>query len=311
MANSIDQSIYQTLAYFDLFNFPLTKEELFRYLWMPPRLSYQEVFGYLHDNPTLFVAKYGYYFLPGREEIVETRRRATVATELKLIRARRAVRLIRSVPFLRAIFVCNSVGADNAAPESDIDFFIIAEAKRIWIVRLFSNLILLLFGMRRHGDKISDRICLSFYVDTTHLDLAPWRVADDDVHFAYWLHGMLPLYDQDNYYKKFIEANSWTKKYLPNATMSRDSSVPQNDNTIVERFWKLIWEKMWGGAYGDIIERQAESFQRAKMKFASQGKEKNDDKGVVVEDGVLKFHERDTRRAVRERWCERVKLLKC
>ncbi len=233
MLNSpLEQSIFKTLAYFDLLNYPLTKEELFRYLWMPPQVVYEEFVLSLRaerSNPpeiamsvvssnllAMTEQKYGYYFLLGREDTVERRRRAIVPTELKLRKARHAAKLLCSIPFLRAIFVCNSVGAEVARPESDIDFFIVAEPNRIWLVRFFTNFILRLFGLRTYGTHERDRICLSFYVDADHLDLAPWRVADDDIHFAYWLHQMLPIYDPGNYYEKFLEANSWTKRFLPN-----------------------------------------------------------------------------------------------
>ena len=36
----MEQSILRTLAYFDLADYPLTKEELFSYLWQSPAVSY-------------------------------------------------------------------------------------------------------------------------------------------------------------------------------------------------------------------------------------------------------------------------------
>ena len=327
----LEQAVLKTLSYFDLFNLPLTQEELFKFLWMPPRMGFEEFKKMCEHTKeyesTNYECKSDYYFLPGREEIITLRQKGAEETERKLIKARRAVKFVRSVPFLRAIFVCNSVGARMAKPESDIDFFIIAEKNRIWIVRLFTNLILRLFGMRTYDSHQANRTCLSFYVDAAHLDLAPWRAVDDDIHFAYWLNQMIPLYDPENYYEKFLRANSWIEKYLPNTHLSsraesRDlTNMPpdfstslrsgRNDNTNqvvgahLGRAWKKMWEAMWRGSYGDMIEREAKKLQLTKMKLSLKEKAKLPDHGVVLGDGVIKLHENDTRAAVREKWFQK------
>ncbi len=345
----LEQSILITLAYFDIFNFPLTREELFRYLWMPPRMGFGEFVGVLDSiNSQKFQTKEGSYFLSGRQDVVETRKHAAVITKQKLIKAGRAVKLIRSIPFLKAVFVCNSVGAGMAREESDIDLFIVAEKNRIWIVRLFTNLILRLFGMRTYGSHQADRMCLSFYVDNDHLDLAPWRVSDDDAHFAYWLHMMVPVYDPEKYYEKFLKANKWVERFLPNVCLSsraystgsgqvpsrdplaapsqepRDfSTTPsvrretrsgsgRNDNGVrsigaVGRAWKKMWETMWRGNYGNTIENEAKKVQLTKMSFSLKEKSKIKDNGVVIDTGILKLHEHDTRGAIREKWLEKCK----
>ncbi len=369
----LENSLVKTLAYFDLFNFPLIEEELFKFLWMPPhlrqgfggqtRMGFEE-FGKLASElarplPTLSFAKErgdslspsqrrereersrtigwrdSYYFLPGREEIISTRQKGAKETERKLIKARRAVKLIRSVPFLRAVFVCNSVGARMARPESDIDFFIVAEKNRIWIVRFFTNVILRLFGMRTYGSHQANRVCLSFYVDVAHLDLTPWRAVDEDIHFAYWMHQMIPLYDPENYYEKFLKANTWVEKFLPNVFMSTsetppcpplkrggcgDSSPPFKEGTGGEvsgmvgdsrlgRIWKKMWEAMWWGSYGNIIESEAKKLQMIKMKLSTKEKAKLPDHGVVITDGVIKLHENDARRVVRDSWLKKIERL--
>ncbi len=314
-------SIIKTLAYFDLADYPLIKEELFSWLWLPPAIGYSE---FLNTLPALNLnSKYGYYFLPGREAIVEERRRKLLISEQKLKIARRAAKIIKSVPFLRAVFVCNSTGAEQANEDSDIDFFIVTEKNRIWITRLLVTFLLELFRLRRSGKHIKNKVCLSFYVTVYNLDLANFRVADDDVHFAYWLNQMLPIFDPEDYYLKFLHVNLWTKTYLPNAEPKQTSSyllkIPESR---FGKLWKKIWEKMWEGSYGDLINSQAKKIQLAKMSrsrsasrsrmldFAEAKSAKSsgnmihqgEDKGVVISDGVLKFHEKDARIDYLEKW---------
>ena len=297
------QSIINTLAYFDLADYPLTKEELFSFLWQPPASSYPDFLNTIGN----LNSKFGYYFLPGREETVEVRRRKLLISEQKLKIARRAVKIIRSVPYLRAVFVCNTTGSEQANEDSDIDFFIVTEKNRIWITRLFVTFLLTLFGLRRAGKQVKNKICLSFYVTTTSLDLAKWRVADDDIHFAYWINQMLPVFDPENYYFKFLEANLWTKTYLSNLNPNQASSyLPKIPESRFGKIWKKVWEKMWEGSYGDVINNQAKQMQLSKMKFSGKEIDRGEDKGVVISDEVLKFHEKDTRIAYREAWKQKI-----
>lgn len=304
-SSPLEQSIFKTLAYFDIADYPLTKEELFAFLWQPPVVGYAEFLEKIEKIG--MPEKYGYFFLNGREETVEKRREKLLCSEKKLKLAVKYAKRIRSVPFLRAIFVCNSVGTEQAIDRSDIDFFIITSPKRIWLARFFTNLILRVLGKRAYGENIKDRACLSFYVDINNLDLSSSRIREDDIHFAYWINQMLPIYDPDNLYNKFLQANSWTKKYLPN--------IYPNVKTISRYFifdskigimWKKFWEKIWGVAYGDLIEGQAKSFQQVKLKISIKDKAKLNDKGVVLKEGVLKFHENDRRAWYRDEWMKRI-----
>ncbi len=305
MSADLQGSIRNTLAYFDLSDYPLTKEELFSFLWQPPVISYSD---FLNTIAGLNLdSKFGYYFLPGREKLAEVRRRKLLISEQKLKIARWGAKIIKSVPYLRAVFVCNTTGSEQASVNSDVDFFIVTEKNRIWITRLLITFLLELFRLRRVGKRVENKICLSFYVTTESLDLAKWRVADDDIHFAYWINQMLPVFDPDNYYAKFLDANSWTREYLPNLDSNQISSyllkIPESG---LGKIWKKAWEKMWEGSYGDIINNQAKQIQLSKMKMSGKPLDRGEDKGVVISDEVLKFHEKDTRIGYREAWKQKI-----
>ncbi|MDD4476988.1 MAG: hypothetical protein PHY40_02405 [Patescibacteria group bacterium] len=301
----LKSSIIQTLSYFNFFDYPLTKEELFEFLWRPPRVSYEDFLNELEKikNENSVETKCGYYFLPGRNEITEKRRAALVESEIKIKIAKRAIKKIRSIPFLRAVFVCNSVGAEEATKESDIDFLIVAARGRVWIVRFFANLILRVFGMRTYGSKQADKICLSFFIDEDNLDLSRCRIEEDDIHFAYWTRRMIPLYDPLNYYQKFLNANNWVEKFLPYIFKEANftSRVSVSD-TLFAVCWKKAWEKMWAVAYGNMIEKQAREWQLAKIKFSVKEKAVAGDKGVIFGDGIIKLHENDCRLAIRKKF---------
>lgn len=288
----LEDSIRKTLAYFRLFNYPLTKEELFAYLWAPPRVGYDEFISHFQQTSA--------------GQIIDTednRRRRLLISEHKLKKAVSAVKKIRAVPFLRAVFVCNSAGSGLAGRDSDIDFFIITEPRRIWLVRFFTNFIYKFLGLRTYGKNKRDKICLSYYADSGHLDLSAQKALDEDIHFAYWLHQMIPIFDPLNYYEKFLSANKWTEKFLPNISRkSKTGYLYLVKDSSASRVWRKSWESLWNGGYGDMLEAQAKGIQLQRLKMTLKGSADKSDRGVVLGDEVIKLHEHDTRLEIHSNW---------
>lgn len=305
MHQALQQSILQTLAYFSVASFPLTKEEILRHLWKGPNVSLTELENELQVlvDGGVITEKWSYYFLLGEEKTIEIRRRAVVFNDQKLKKARRACRLIAWVPFLRAVMVCNSVGREVAVKESDIDLFIVADKGRLWVVRSFTNFILRLFGLRTYNHKGRDRICLSFFIITSELDLAPYRAIAEDIHFAYWLHQMVPIFDPENYYAKILAANIWVDNLLPNrkTAVSNFSLRLGILGTITKRFFEIAWK----GPYGDLIEKQGKAIQWMKIKPKVKELAGNSDTNVVINDSIVKLHEHDARLNYREAWLKK------
>lgn len=307
----IKQSILKTLAYFDIFNYPLTKEEIFRYLYKDNviNIEYPEFINQLQQLQQLHHLQHhnGLYFLPGREEIVNNRQDKVKIMDKKLKIARRGIKKIASVPFVRAVFVCNTLSGPGLEDDSDIDVFIIVKNRRLWLTRLLVTLKLSFFRLRRTKHKIKNRICLSFYLSDYNLNLEKIAIKDD-VYLVYWLAQLVPFYDPDNFYEILIGANKWVEKYLANGIQSYDMSLKYKvESRKCERFTKNFLEKMWGGGYGDLIEGQARGIQQAKMKMNFGSVQNAGDTRVVINDKMLKFHEKDRRVEYREEWIKKCK----
>jgi hypothetical protein len=54
-------------------------------------------------------------------------------------------RLYRALPFVKAIYICNSITFNSLRKDSDIDLFIITKANRLWLDRFFSAVLFFLF----------------------------------------------------------------------------------------------------------------------------------------------------------------------
>ena len=308
MNTALEQSILKTLAYFDIFSHPLTREELYHYLWgyhgNVEKVDFSSQLESLTGRGVEH--KWGYYFLPGRGEIVEKRRRSVLGIEKKMKIAKRAVKKIRWVPFVRAVFVCNTTAASTASEVSDIDVFIIARHGRIWIVRFLVTIVLSIFRLRRTGKKINNRICLSFYLSDNHLNLKDISIKKPDIYLMYWLAQLIPVFDPGQVYKKIKLQNKWVLNFAPRAfgeytLLNRWKVVEGRLSALVKKFF----EKAWGTAYGDFLESQAKEIQSNKMKRNLTSVQDKPDTRVVVNDHMLKFHENDRRGQFKQEWLEK------
>jgi len=178
--------ILATFQYFDIFDYPLTKEEVHDFLWSCVPRSRGDIEKELED---LIVSgslekKYAFYFLLGRENIVEVRRSKDWILEKKLKVARRAVKILRFVPYIRAVFLCNQFTV-STRDESDVDVVIVSAQKRIWVVRFFSILLLALTRMRIQKKQRRDKICLSFFVSVDDLNMSKLSIEEPDIYLIY------------------------------------------------------------------------------------------------------------------------------
>lgn len=308
MNEKLLQSIINTLAYFNLFGHPLTSEELYRWLWDYKRIEYADFLKDLEQLKDLqhFGYRQGFYFLSGRDNIVEKRQKRIRMLEQKMKIAVRGVKKLRWVPFVKAIFVCNTLALGSVSEDSDIDLFIVTQRKRIWLVRFFCTILLKLFRLRTGKRGIKNKICLSFFVDENSLNLSPLRVGDPDIYLAYWIDQLIPIYDSGGVRDNMMRENGWVKDYLINSLrpfvlLSRWKVCDNSVSKVI----KFIFEKLWGGAYGDMIEKQAKGAQISRLKIRNllKGEENTN---VVISDSVLKFHENDRREYYRQAWLQAV-----
>ncbi len=298
----LEKSILSTISYFDIFDFPLTFMEIWKWLWFdrePQVFRLDEIreslekSGYLQKR---LGAQGGFYFLRGREEIIQTRLERYSLAELKYHKAKQMIRWLRWLPFVRMIGVCNTLAFNNSRQDADIDLFIITKRRRVWQTRFWVTGWLKVLGLRPRPDRTRDRLCASFFVDEDHLDLHELAIADD-IYLPYWITQVVPVYDE-GVYDRFIAANQWVRKLIPNSI----PVMPTKRRQVRRLGWskKVINRKF--SLWPEIIFRKYQlaimpDNLKSKIGFGSQ---------VVVQDGILKFHDNDRRALFLKRWRERM-----
>lgn len=329
--SELEKAIIRTVAFFDIFDYPLTILEIYKWFYLtinpqqfPPEAdqflaetinkkretNLSEILVGLEElkKKKVIDSKNGFYFFPGRENLVNLRQGRYLLAEVKFKIARRAIKFLRFIPFIRMIAVCNNAAYSNAAAKSDIDFFIVVAQGRIWWTRLLITLLLTVLGLRRHGQKITDRICLSFYLTDDSLNLSSIALKPIDPYFIYWLATLAPIYQAENY-PAFLRQNLWLKDYLPNFYPVSLADRRQLKNQGFLKICKQIGEFIFSGWLGKGLENFAKAIQLLKMKKNKKSLANKPDSRVVISDIMLKFHETDQRQIFYQAWQEKLNLL--
>ncbi|PIT94177.1 hypothetical protein COU00_00300 [Candidatus Falkowbacteria bacterium CG10_big_fil_rev_8_21_14_0_10_43_11] len=296
----LEQAVLQTLAYFDVFNFPLTDWEIYKYLWVDnladKKISYFQAREVLAHLPAV-ECQDGFYFLAGQSALISLRKQRQIIAREKYQRARRVAVLFSVWPFIKMIAVCNSLAYDNARAESDIDFFIIAKTGKTWTVRFLTTLILKILRLRPTKKTKQDKICVNFIISEGALNLEPLLIAGD-VYFKYWLKQLVPLYNQGDIFQKFIQANDFIGNSINSAVPALCRNQRKVEHGPLFKFIKIILEIISGGSWTENLGKKIQ------LKMMPLNLKMQADKGtaVVMTDDVLKFHEQDRRAEYRDLW---------
>lgn len=200
-------AVWRTLAYVDVFDYPLTAVEIHRYL-EEISATLSEVEAVLADDSAL--ARHisqtdAYYYLVGREKVVDIRRRRDAIAQKVWPTAMRYGRLIAAMPFTRMVTLTGSLAMNNADENADIDYLIVAENGYVWLCRAFAIVVVRLAALRGY------HLCPNYI-------LAERAIAfpDENLYAAHEIVQMIPLSGMGMYQKVRL-ANQWTTAYLPNA----------------------------------------------------------------------------------------------
>lgn len=300
--NDIDSAIVKTIAFFDIFNRALTPFEIWQCLSV--KCSFSAVFLSLVKNENIF-QKDGYYFLKDRAGIVSNVTSQYNLANQKFKIAKKAASKICFLSGVEMVGVCNNFLYKK---ESDIDFFIIVSPRRMWLTRALVTIILHFFKLRRHGKKITNRICLSFYTTKDNLNLENLALKDIDPYFYHWFLDLTPIYGQETY-EEFFKENNWLKNIFPNSFHKKMCDQKTVKDNFLTLFGRINGRIILAGFIGDFLEKFAKKIQLKKMSYNLNSLSAKNDSRVIIDDKILKFHESDRREEFKNIFLEKMKHL--
>lgn len=297
---TVKQAVLATLAYFDLFGVPLTRSEISEHLFFIEP-DEEKIDIYLRESPLIQLNE-GYFSLGGDKDFYdrffEKQNRALKYWK----KVRRFYWFFSLCPFIELICVCNSLPIYAVEENSDIDLFIVTKKNRLFLARIFISLISSLLRIRRHGNKISERFCLSFYVTEENMDMKKVALEPYDIYLAYWLKTMEPISGNYEVYQKLIDLNRpWLNEYFKKI---QEHKRYFRKPTASSAKWKERLER-WINKDEWEEKTKKSQLRRAKEKYLML----QDKSGTILSDTVLKFHNRDERADFRKEWTTRLNQL--
>ena len=207
VAPALQRAVLLTLAYADVFDYPLAAPEVQRYLSFQAA-SLPEVNRALDELlAARAVVRAGEWFaLPGRRRLAATRRRRAAVAARLWRKALRYGRLLAALPFVRMVAVTGSLSMFNTDQGRDIDFMLVSAPGRLWTARALALLVTRL--ARLEGVSL----CPNYIVTTAALEFQ-----ERSLYVAHEVAQMVPLSGAP-VYERIRALNTWTDDFLPNAS---------------------------------------------------------------------------------------------
>lgn len=302
--NLLEKSILATVGYYDVLDYPLTGFGVFKYLINPihiiaqlgfsqnlelepiNKVCYLDILKSLNNQPlgNYIEEKNGFYFLRDRKEIIKTRIERQKISDQKWRKARKIIKWLQIIPYLRLVAISGSKALSNAKKDSDIDLLIIAKHKRIWTARFLLTLFIHLIAKRRHHKKTKNRLCLNHYITDQSL-----KINFPSLYNSQTYSHLIPVLEtEQGIYKKFQQANQWIKDYLFNYPKEEipDQHQIKKSGCLgkIAKFQEFILNTF----IGNVLEKFFKIIQKISIKIHSFR-----DKGegrVIANEFQLEFH---------------------
>jgi len=251
------RSILRTLAYYDIFSYPLTASEIFHSLGVNHTCP-EEIQKELErlSAQQLVYGKGQFYLLNNEDRFIERRERGNKLAGKRLQTARRVSSFISRFPFIRGIMLSGSLSKGFMEEDSDIDYFVVTHPNRVW----FSRLMLMAFKkiFLFNSKKI---FCINYFVDAENLE-----IEEKNIFTATELVTLLPTFGRD-VYEQLYQKNIWVKDFYPNFPRREVTIILDRKNGLL----KSLFEGMLGKKLGDKIDDFAmalfEKFNKIRYKY--------------------------------------------
>lgn len=229
---NLKDGVTDALRYFHIFRFPLFIHEIQKYLNVPA--CAEELAAVLEDmvtNKELYCYK-GLYMLENDRSLADSRLKSAKKATVRMVEARRSGRIIAMFPFVKAVCISGSLSKGYADEESDIDFFIITAANRLWICRTLLHV----FKKFTFLVKKQHSYCMNYFLDESRPCLE-----EQNKFTGTEIVTLIPLHDE-GVFDSFVEANSgWVQPLFPNFVHRHGSQQSKSTfKKILENFIALL-----------------------------------------------------------------------
>jgi hypothetical protein len=238
--NNTRQNILKILAYFDYFKYPLTFDDICNFL--PQQCNQSLISEMLSEllNENIIFKLEDFYSLQNEPLLAQKRREGNQRAVKQLAIAKKVAGMLSLFPYVQTVAVSGSLSKHFADEKTDIDFFIITSANRLWIARTCMHLLKKISYIARKQHWF----CMNYFVDEIGMD-----IQEKNIFTAMEITTLLPM-QGINHFRNFIAANPWIDNYFP-ARIASSYSAPE----IKNGFLRKCFEKIFNSRLGDITDK--------------------------------------------------------
>jgi hypothetical protein len=233
-------SILKVIAYFDIFNYPLSPEDILYFLdTETEEYPVRKELDALIKEGCLFRTG-SFYSLQDDPALADKRNDSRQRADALLPIAEKGARLLFQFPFVRGVFISGSLSKRCAEEKEDVDYFIVTSANRLWIARTIMHLFKKLTYLRGH----QHRYCMNYYVDEEALE-----IREKNIFTATELITLIAARGNGDV-ASFFKANEWTTRFYPRYKYRNRESLGTQRPSLLKR----TCEKFLNNRIGDFLD---------------------------------------------------------
>jgi hypothetical protein len=290
--------VYQCLAYFDIFRYPLTMDELHEFCGIPiTRAELENVLEELLRSQNIRRHNDFYFLFSSDPSLIQTRIKHQANAVIQQSKVKKYSNLIARFPYVEGVCISGSFSKGVLSDDGDIDYFIITKPGRLWLSRsllvLFKKIFLL--NSRKY-------FCINYFIDSANLE-----IPDHNLFVATEIKTLMPVCNSA-IFEEFLRKNNWSNEFLPNKN-SKNLNFCRNNGR--KHFLSYLIEKFPLKFFGDQLDRLffKLTLNRWKRKFPEFSQE-DFDLNLRTRKSVSKHHPRGFQKKVLEAMQERMKAFK-
>lgn len=219
---SVQAAIIKSLLYYDIFEHPLRKEELYSMLSIPGiEKSEFEVELQTLISDGIVTDFNGFFTVFSCAKSVKRRIEGEAKAAKMLDKVKKYSRLIASFPYVRTVCLSGSFSKHVMNDDSDVDYFIITAPNRLWIARTFLILFKKIFLLNS-----KKYFCVNYFIAEDNSE-----ISEKNIFTATEIATLIPVYNYEGY-QNFLNTNSWYKQFYPDFPARAGDLLVESSNGL-------------------------------------------------------------------------------
>lgn len=291
---ALDQKVLLTLLYFDIFNYPLKKSEIFEFLPQAgiSNNDLEDCLGELLSENLIF--RNGDFYSVQNENLIFIRRiNGNLFAEKMRPVALSKAKVIAAFPFVRGVMASGSFSKGYMDEHADLDFFVVCAPGKLWIARTLLVIFKRIFYFNSHK-----YFCVNYFIASDNL-----RIEERNIFTATELATLIPLYNE-MIYGSLMDENSWVLEYFPNLHRMKSSGAFPSPDSFLKPVLEWVLEPV--SSLLDTLFMKV-TLMRWKRIYANKYQDKDFAIAFKTRKGVSKNHPNNYQSRILELFNDRIK----